>query len=213
MKTKLPLLLFVILLASVNLKAQDYAAALKVSTLGVSVEGVRSFGPQLNARLGFAFFSYSMNDLASSNDYTANGDLKLFSISALADWFPFESGFRLTGGILVNLNKASMTLTPLKTYNDGNIKYTPEKLGNLSADIDFNKVAPYIGIGFGNPTAGEPGLGFTFDLGTFYQGGPKATMSATKLLAPSATQGPILEDNLSWFKFYPVLSIGLTYKF
>ena len=214
MKIKLPLLLCLIFfLGFTELKAQDYAASIKVSTLGISLEGVRSFGTQLNARLGFAFFSYTMNDIASSTDYTASGDLKLLSISALADWFPFESAFRLTGGLFVNLNKASMTLTPLKTYTDGNIKYTPDKLGILSADIDFNKVAPYLGIGFGNPTAGEPGLGFTFDLGTFYQGGPKAKLSATKLLEPSAKQGPILEENLSWFKFYPVLSLGLTYKF
>jgi hypothetical protein len=106
-----------------------------------------------------------------------------------------------------------MTLTPIKTYSDGNIQYTPDKLGILSADITFQKVAPYIGIGLGNVTGGDRGFGLTFDLGTFYQGGPKVSMSATKLLEPSASQSGQLEDNLKWFKFYPVLSIGLAYKF
>lgn len=215
MKIKFALVLILSFLFSsiTNLKAQDYAASLKVSTLGINVEGLRSFGSELNARIGFAFFSYNLNDFANSNDFSATGDLKLFSISALGDWFPFENSFRITGGLMINLNKASMTLTPKKTYSDGNTQYTPEKLGNLTAEIDFNKIAPYIGIGFGNPTSGASGLGFTFDIGTFYQGGPKVAMSATKLLEPSANQGPILEDNLKWFKFYPVISFGLTYKF
>jgi uncharacterized protein (DUF2062 family) len=83
----------------------------------------------------------------------------------------------------------------------------------LNAELTFNKVAPYIGIGFDNPLAGAPGLGFTFDLGTFFQGGPKASMTATKLLTPSASQSGILEDDLKALKFYPVLSFGLYYKF
>ena len=215
MKFKLTLILLLIILTSTtkNLTAQDYAASIKISTLGINAEGIRSFGPELNARLGVAFFSYSINDLANSTDFSAAGDLKLLSISALADWFPFENSFRITGGLMINLNKASMTLTPKKTYSDGNTQYTPEKLGNLTAEIDFNKIAPYLGIGFGNPTSGASGVGFTFDIGAFYQGGPKANMTATKLLEPSSSQGPVLEENLKWFKFYPVISFGLTYKF
>ncbi len=214
MKIRITLILsFMVILFCPRSKAQDYAASIKVSTLGVNVEAIRSFGSNLNVRLGAAYFSYTLNDFANSNDYSAGGDLNLLSFSTLADWFPFETGFRITGGLMINLNKASITLTPKKTYTDGNTQYTPEKLGNITAEIDFNKVAPYLGIGFGNPTSGSSGLGFTLDIGTFYQGGPKASMSASKLLEPSASQGPILEENLKWFKFYPVLSFGLTYKF
>ncbi len=206
-------LLCLFLFLPVSLNAQDYAASLKIGTLGVNAEAVRSFGPQFNARIGFAALSLSNLSLISNNDYSSKGDLKLMSFSALGDWFPFESNFRLTAGIFINLNKTSVALTPKKTYYDGNIAYTPEKLGVLNADISFSKVDPYIGIGFGNPTSGETGLGFTLDFGTFYHGNPKASLSATKLLEPSAGQSPILEDNLKWFKFYPVLSFGLTYKF
>jgi hypothetical protein len=195
------------------LKAQDYAASIKISTLGASIEGYRSFSSQFNARLGVAVFSYTANNFKSSDSYSANADLKLLSITALADWFPFENNLRLTGGLVVNLNKANIVLTPVKTYTQGNIQYTPDKLGQLNADLTFNKVAPYLGIGLGNPTSGARGFGFTFDVGTFFQGGPKATMSATKLLGPSASQSGQLEDNLKWFKFYPVISVGLFYKF
>lgn len=195
---------------------QDYAAAIKVNTLGISAEGVRSFGPNFNARLGIAFFSYSADGGGGTgDDYKYAGTLDLFSISALADYFPWERGFRISAGFLINLNKASAEMTPTKTYTVGGDLYTPDKLGIMNADVDFNKVAPYIGIGFGNPTAGDKGLGFTFDIGTIYQGSPNVDLSATGLIAPSASpeQEATIEDNLSWFKWYPVVSFGLTYKF
>jgi hypothetical protein len=213
MKTKLLLLILIPLISVSVIKAQDYAASVKISTLGINVEGYRSITPQFNVRLGVGTFSYTANNFSSGDSYSANADLKLLSITALADWFPFENNLRLTGGVVFNLNKANVELTPVKTYTQGNIQYTPDKLGKLNADITFNKVAPYLGIGLGNPTSGTRGFGFTFDAGAFFQGGPKATMSATKLLEPSSSQSGQLEDNLKWFKFYPVISFGVFYKF
>ncbi len=214
---KYKLLIFSILTFSTfnltSLNAQDYASALKVSSCGISLEGIRSFTKEFNARLGVSMFSYNANNVLNNDQLTANGNLKLFSLSALADWFPFENNLRLTGGIVINLNKISMTMTPTKTYNSGNIVYTPAKLGNLVADITFNKVAPYIGIGFDNPTAGSSGFGFTFDLGTFYQGSPKASLTASNLLKPMESESGQLQENIKWFTFYPVLAFGLTYKF
>jgi hypothetical protein len=213
MKTKLLLLILIPLISVSMLKAQEYAASVKISTLGINVEGYRSITPQFNVRLGVGTFSYTANNFSSGDSYSANADLKLLSITALADWFPFENNLRLTGGVVFNLNKINVELTPVKTYTSGNIQYTPEKLGKLNADITFNKVAPYLGIGLGNPTSGTRGFGFTFDAGAFFQGGPKASMTATNLLEPSATQSGQLEDNLKWFKFYPVISFGIYYKF
>jgi hypothetical protein len=194
--------------------AQDYAVSVKASTYGINLEAVRSFGASINTRLGFAFFSYSVTGGGGDEDFTYSGDLKLSSVSALADWFPFESGtFRLTGGMFVNLNKADLILTPTETYTMGGTTYSPADLGTLTANIEFNKVSPYFGIGFGNPTGGEPGLDFIFDIGAMYHGAPGVTMHAEGLLAPTAGQASKLEDNLSWFRFYPVVSLGLSYKF
>jgi hypothetical protein len=203
-----------LLVFSSILKAQDYAVSVKASTYGVNLEALRSFGTDFNARLGFAFFSYSITGGGGEDDFTYSGDLNLSSVSALADWFPFESGtFRLTAGAFINLNKADLILTPTETYTMGGTTYSPEDLGTLTAKIDFNKVSPYFGIGFGNPTGGEPGLDFIIDIGAIYQGSPKASMHAEGLLAPTAGQASELENNLNWFRFYPVVSLGLSYKF
>lgn len=216
MKKNLLSVFLLLTLFSTALYSQDYAAAVKLSTTGITAEAVRSFSPNFNARLGFSFFSYSLSGGGSSGeDYSYDAKLGLFSISALADYFPFRTGFKLTAGLIINLNKFEADMKPTRSYTVGGDLYTPDLLGSMSADVDFNKVAPYIGIGFGNPTAGSRGLGFSLDIGTIYQGSPKAKLSATGLIEPSASpeQQQQLEENLSWFKWYPVISFGLTYKF
>ena len=89
MKTMILLLFLITFISVTGLKAQDYAASVKVSTLGINIEGYRSITPQFNVRLGIADFPYNANNVSSSSTYSANADLKLLSITALADWFPF----------------------------------------------------------------------------------------------------------------------------
>lgn len=215
MKTKVLTSIFLFLFLVTTISAQDYAAAVKVSSLGFSAEVIRSFGEQLNVRAGFAVFSISLDGGGGKEDYTYTADAKLSSFSAIADYFPFGGIFRISAGALVNLNNATTILTPTKTYTIGKDEYTPEKLGNLDAKIDFNPVAPYIGIGWGNPTTGDPGLSVTFDIGTMYHGAPSVDLTAKGLLEPSASQDQedLITSNLDWFKWYPVISLGLNYKF
>ncbi len=208
--------LILITLLFTNIFAQDYGASVKVSTLGITLEGMRSFGPSFNTRLGASFFNYSHDGGGGDEDYEYSGDLSLFSISALADYFIFGGNtFRITGGILINLNEVDGNASPAKTYEVGGDFYTPELLGDLDVQVEFNKISPYLGIGFGNPLSGDSGLKFSLDIGTIYQGAPNVDLTAVGLLEPSASpdQEKQIEENIDWFQWYPVLTFGLTYKF
>lgn len=209
--------LVIFLCASGITRAQDYAFSVKASTIGFHVEAYRSFGSGLNLHLGGAFFSYKYNTTpGAGDDYSLNADLKLNSYTALVDWLPFESSsFRLTGGISYNNNEPNVMAVPEINKVIGGDVYNKDNLGNMEVKLTFNKVNPYIGIGFGNPTGGESGLGFLFDLGVYYQGAPGVKLHADGLLSPSASpeQEAIVANNLNWFKWYPVLSLGLSYKF
>jgi len=211
-------LLFIMLffaLSSSAIVAQDWAVAAKVSTLGGNLELYRSFGNQFNAHVGVNYFGLKQ-DLEETDDYKAEAEVGLFSLSALGDYFPFQSSsFRITAGLYFNLNEIDAVLTPVESYEVGGDVYTPEDLGTLDANIKFNPIAPYIGLGFGNPAGGDSGFGFSFDIGSMYQGGSIVNLTAEGLLAPSAAedQEKLIEDNLSWFNWYPVVSLGLSYKF
>jgi hypothetical protein len=206
-----------LILLSGELVAQDYAASVKLSTLGVNLEVCRSLGPSFNVHLGGSIFSYTYESgVQAGEDYEMSAKLNLSSVALLGDWYPFEStSLHVTGGAVLNLNKPVVTATPTISKMIGGDVYNKENLGTIGIDLSFNKIAPYVGIGIGNPTAGDKGFGFVMDIGAYYQGPPKIAMTANGLLAPSASpeQEAIVETNLNWFTFYPVVSLGLSYKF
>ena len=214
MKFKLISLLFVLaLMSSGHLSAQNYAVALKISTMGISCEGIRSFGSSFNSRVGFSIFNCQFdNGAGEEEDFKYDAKLKLLSFSALVDWYPFKNSLHLTSGALINLNEGDLTLFPNESYKIGGTLYTPQLMGTVSAKVKLNKVAPYLGIGLGRPTSGHH-FTFAIDLGVIYQGSPKVDLSADGLLEPSTEQGPLIEDNIKWLKFYPVISLGISYKF
>lgn len=198
-----------------TITAQNYGIGVKAGTQGFGADIMRSFGSQFNLRFGAAYFSISPDGGGSEDDYNYTADVQLFSVVLLGDYFPFDNIIRISAGAILNLNAGDIDLKPTKSYTVGGDTYDPESLGVLSASIDFNRLAPYIGLGLGNPMKGENPLQFTFDVGTMYQGGAAVDLSATGLLEPSAApdQEQQLEDNLSWFKWYPVVSLGIVYKF
>lgn len=215
-KSKALILLFLCSFVS-SVSAQDYAVSVKASTVGFHLEAHRSFGSSLNLHLGGSFFSYKYNSPESTKeDYVMNADLKLNVFSLLLDYIPFESSsFRLSAGAALNNNKPDVVAVPTVNKVIGGDVYNKDNLGNMGVNLSFNKINPYIGLGFGNPTSGEPGLGFIFDIGAYYQGKPKVALSADGLLSPSASpeQEAIVENNLKWFQWFPVVSVGLSYKF
>ncbi len=191
-------------------QAEGFAIGAKASTLGITGEVMTSLHPKLNARAGVSYFSAQHE--AEGDEFFYDADMKLSSYQILADWFPFGGAFFVSGGIVVNHEEGELDLSPMYDQQVGDAVYTDEVLGDLSAKVTFNGAAPYVGIGFGNALAGSP-LGISLEIGGIYAGSPSVEMEASGLLAPSAEQGPIMEENLNWLEWYPVLSLGFTYQF
>jgi hypothetical protein len=88
----------------------------------------------------------------------------------------------------------------------------------MTTSVGFAKAAPYLGIGW----SGQPkkqGFSFSTDIGILFQGSPEATVSTTgtwggadtaQLAADAQNQ---LNTDLSDFKYYPVISVGIGYTF
>ena len=92
-------------------------------------------------------------------------------------------------------------------------------MGALTAAIDFNTLSPYIGIGWGNPLRQDSRWTFAFDLGLLYQGSPKVDLTATNpgvltaLNADLIVEEANVSQSLRSFKYYPVISLGVSYNF
>jgi len=210
-------------LTSVGQTAQagDIAVGVKASTLGISGEVVTNVIPMLlNARFQLNGFNYNKTITDTTVRYDAS--LKLLSAGLLADFYPFAGKFRITGGMYYNGNKFDIKGVPsaAQSFTFNNTLYNTNagnQIGSVNGQIDFNKFAPYLGIGWGDSVSAGSPFGFSFELGALYQGKPKTTLTTSRSVAGLATDIAVekkkLDDSLSNFKFYPVIALGINYKF
>lgn len=196
----------------------DATVNAKLSTLGLGVEAAIPLTQSLDARIGYNGYRYNFDETSTSNGLPTNysGDLKLNNVQLLADWHPWEGSFRLSGGVIFNNNKFEMTARPSgTTINIGGTPYTVGAGQTVNATVDFNRAAPYLGIGWGR-TPKNTGLSFTSDIGVMFQGKPKGSVTTN---ISGVSQADInrantdLNDALDNFRFYPVISFGIGYTF
>ena len=189
----------------------------RAGTLGLGIEATQSLVPMINVRGGINWFSYSFD--GTESDVRYNSDLQLKSFSALVDFHPFPLvGFRLTGGIVFNSNGLEMqSESVLATIEIGGKTYTQAEAGTLNGNVDFESTAPYLGIGWGN--AANSRIGLALDLGIAFQGSPQVELGATGQLRNNSDfiselnrEQNDLQDALDGFKYYPVISVGLSFK-
>ena len=207
-------LIFAMLLWTGSAQAIGLGVTGKAGTLGIGVEVTKSLVPMVNVRGGLNFLDYSFDQSEGGNDY--DFDLKLKSFSVLVDFHPIpERGLRLSGGIIFNNNHLDMVGVPSVTYSIGNRTYTGAEVGTLNGVVDFKSTAPYLGIGWGNAASGRFGL--ALDLGVVFQGSPQVSLSATGIVTsdPNFVQDlnrevQELENDISGFKYYPVISLGVS---
>ena len=189
----------------------------KAGTLGYGAEFNFGKSDSFSTRIGLNAYTYKHNAKASTVNYDFK--LQLQTASALADWYPFEGGFRASGGLFYNNNKATLGGNPTGgDYIINGVTYTSAQIGSLQATMTFNKAAPYLGIGWGNPVAKNKGWGMVSDIGVMFQGKPKIDLTVTcatscpQLSTDAAAENAKLQEDLSKFQMWPVISFGISYQ-
>lgn len=223
MRHRIPIVLsvmFLILLSSGKAGAalDEWAIGAKAGTLGLGGDLTTDILPGLNLRGGVQWLSLNLDAEFEDIDYSV--DVDFLNPLLLLDWYPFGGSFRLSGGVLFNQSDVNLRATPSAPVQIGGTTYTPAEVGTLRGQSDFNPIAPYVGIGWGNVVGRSKRLGLAMDLGVAFIGSPGVNLSANGLLASDPTfqahlaqEEEDIEDDLSDFKFYPVLSLTLYYCF
>ena len=190
----------------------------KVGTTGLGADlTVPLVSNWLNLRGGYNFGGLRPSITSAGIKY--KGDLDFETIPILLDLHPFHGGFRVTGGVFYNKNEMDLSsVVNASTVGLG----TGVGTATLNANVSWSKEwAPYLGIGWGNAaddnTLDLPiAVGFSLDVGAFYQGSPNVLLSDSSGLVPLAdllAEQAQIEDDLSGFKFYPVVTVGIHIRF
>lgn len=142
-----------------------------------------------------------------------NADNKLkahFSnVHLMGDYNPFKtSSFRITAGVAYLFEaRGNLHFIPQGTYYFDGMELTGEEVGDLTIDLSWKGVAPYIGVGFFK-TSPDKLLNINMDVGTYYLNAPKSTIVGTKLLADNYQLEPQLDKNMSSYRFLPLIQVN-----
>lgn len=212
--------------------AGEFGAAARASTLGLGGEIDYAINDRWNLRAMGHGGSYS--DDYTDSGITYDATLHLANAGMVMDYRPFAGSFRLTGGAYWNgIDADGVASGEDEALDIGDRTYVDaDGDAHVYADGDFdNSVAPYLGFGWGDRHSQQPGLMLSVDLGVMFAGTPEvdltadgdATDTATGLVVDLATN-PVaqrelqqeeddINDDIDDYSFYPVLSLGIGYRF
>lgn len=222
---------------SAQKRPRGLTLGLRASTLGAGVELEYPINHFLRGRLLYNRLDVDFEQKLSGIEYDV--DLDLQSYGLIFDLHPFAGNLRFSAGAMLNDNSiaASAMTTGSRTVNIGGNDY----MGSLSVDAVFDDFSPYAGIGWGGGK--RRGWRFHFDIGALYQRNPELKISGaagtagsmgdlcsftvsasgaanvlgscpySNLEADLETEFNELKDDARGFKWYPVISLGLEYRF
>jgi hypothetical protein len=200
----------------------DFGVGIKAGTLGIGLEGRWQPLPWFDLRVGANRYDYSDTGAQSGIDYDATLALDTYYLTGSFK-FPL-SPFRLTAGAFSNGNEVQLQSqdTGGANFNIGGVSFSSADVGALRSITSFGGTAPYLGVGFDFELFGKAGL--NLDFGVLWQGEPSVSLEATGLgSAPPLLQAELalaleaerqeLEDEMSDYKAWPVVSLGFVYNF
>jgi len=207
----------------------------RASSLGVGGEVAVGVTRWINLRGGFNWLTYSRS--FSKDGITYNGQLNLLSAEAHVDVFPFAGRFHVSPGLLAyngNNITANAAVPGGQPFTLGGTAYLSDPTNPITGKgkLNFVKAAPMILVGWGNLVPRKHShFSYSTELGVVFQQAPRTTLSlagnacsTNGLVCVNAATDPNVQASIaaevakinkstSPFKYYPVVSIGVGYKF
>jgi hypothetical protein len=198
-------------------RAEGHAVAAKAGFLGLGVEYTYQLNERVGLRAGLNGSEYGFDGVESGIRY--DFDLIWDSMSLAVDFHPRRSPLRITAGLLSNDNGLQAVSRSADDITVGGSTYTPAEVGTLTAAVEFDSTAPFVGLGW-DWSRNKRRFGVSFDLGIVSQGEPRLTLVADgPLIGDPALQSDIdaeqveLQASLDDFDLLPYATLGFVFRF
>ena len=221
------------LFSSVLNATEAQSIGLTAGTTGVELEYSRMINSDYNLAIRIMGGGLTYSGTYDDTDANYDTDVDLLNFGATLEYHPFGNGFYLGVGAFYNGNSFDMVATPKAdgTYEFGGNEYSVADVGTVDGEVvDLNNLAPYLGIGYDASLFDDGSWFFNFKAGAWYQDSPKVelrssncTPNAELLRAGVNTCDNLREDlqkeendineDIKDYKWWPVLHIGVTYRF
>lgn len=220
-------------LVTAALAAAAAARADDGSTIGIDLNAglLTGFGADIalpinnyvGVRATGAGYSYSRSNLQYGSSVAWDGKLRIFDAGLLLDIYPFGGSLRLTGGMLKDGTKLTLSASSLNSLTLNGNTYTPGEIGVANGSLSFKNSVPYVGIGAGN-LAGTRGFHVVADVGVLLTGKPTVALAATcgsaltttlcsQLQTDVAAEQTKMQADVNKLSLWPAIRLGLGYSF
>jgi hypothetical protein len=184
----------------------DITVGAGLSNFGINLEGAYQVTPDFRAR-GALMGGFSDDFEDADDGDSIEGEFNLGGAALLADYYPLQNGWRVSGGLFISNTDLEATGT---VALDGE----PDSEATVTAEFK-NTIAPMITTGY-DLGFGE-GWAFTSEVGVIFSGGIDVEYKAANaddqadIDADEEVQDAI--DTAGDLSAIPYLSIGVSYKY
>ena len=206
-------------LSSVKAQQKVYLSA-HLSTQGPGLELKYVPQPGFNLRAGASMLHIAFNTsyTVQSRPADAEVDVDLANAHFMVDWHPFIKSESFSSKILFTAgagyfwkSRGDAVVTYDGTFQYDEVEIPANEVGELYGSIQWNKFAPYLGIGFENPRP-KNRVNVGFAIGTYYMGEPTVEVTGTKYLTDTESDEQELRENVSPYQFLPVVQVNLNIR-
>lgn len=189
---------------------------LQLGTSGVGLDFKYQLSERLTGRAGVTAAIFSVSGLFNGTDFKSDSKLsgRFSNVHILADITPFKK-FKtiraVTGAAYFMQAQGNLLIKPSEVYHYGDIPVTGDMLGDVTMDISWKGIAPYIGLGIIKNFPRKK-FNLNLDAGTYYLQQPKSTITGTGLLEGNKAQEPVLQRNIRAYRILPLLQLNFNYK-
>jgi hypothetical protein len=220
-----------------RLKTDPFSAIAIGFTTGVAGFGVDVATPlatKLNLRGSFSFLNY--NPRVTEQGFPIDGTIKLRTINAGVEIFPYRGSFHITPGVtMYNGNQAHATtrIPGGQTFTINDTDYVSDPADPVHGTFNVNlghKLAPSLTMGFGNMLRRDSHWSVPVDIGFEYIGRPRFALNMQgSVCDPTDGCTPVQQDpstvanlqqqqldinnDIAPLRFYPIVKVGLSYRF
>ncbi|MEM9842073.1 MAG: hypothetical protein AAF767_05460, partial [Pseudomonadota bacterium] len=182
-------------------------------------EGQYQINDMFQIRAGVNYLAFDED--IDVDDITYDGELDFSGFGAFVDLHPFGGSFFVTGGAYAGGKSIDLTATSDVAIEIGDMIYTPDEYGRLEGDVEFDDIVPFLGLGWDTTFETDGNWGFNVLAGAAVFGSGDVTLDAVGgtlsdnplLQAELAQEVQDIEDEIEDYELWPVVQVGLSYRF
>ncbi|MEL7040258.1 MAG: hypothetical protein AAGL90_01965 [Pseudomonadota bacterium] len=197
----------------------DFAVTGGIGSMGGALEGQYQINDMFQIRAGVNYLAFDED--IDVDDITYDGELDFSGFGAFVDVHPFGGSFFVTGGAYAGGKSIDLTATSDVAIEIGDMIYTPDEYGRLEGDVEFDDIVPFLGLGWDTTFETDGNWGFNVLAGAAVFGSGDVTLDAVGgtlsdnplLQAELAQEVQDIEDEIEDYELWPVVQVGLSYRF